>query len=170
MFSRLLSQVSGTRRPRYPSAILALEGPQYMNVLHIIPETRETEKFGMSHPSRSTFYCDGTKEVHREYLGSVVLYIGDGEDQTTLLDEISRRAIAYLNKHSEFASGKDANRTVQLIELAFRNVVCELLEQKKGRSPPRNAAQEYPIFIIQVDRPKPGSIMSLNLTSFPRTW
>lgn len=171
MLSRLLSLVSFIRRPSYPSSVLALEAPKFMHFLHIVPETQEVEMVGLSHTSRSTFSCDDTKEVSREYLGPVTFYAGDGEDWVTFLDEISRRVITHLNKHSQLASKEDAGLlNVQLTDQAFRSVVRELLAQKKDRDPPRNAAQEYPIFVIQVDRPEPGFIKSLNLTSFPRVW
>lgn len=162
MFSTLANFFKFTRRRTYPSTILVLENPiksRFTYILHIIPETGKVEILRTNMRIRSALYCAGrTKEVSREYLGSVALHKRDGNHPRYFLDEVSSWAAKELKEHIPSASEEEMT---QLTDQAFRTIVRHLLEQKKRCDIPKNASRGYSIYKIQVNRPKPGRILPL---------
>ncbi|CAK1363227.1 hypothetical protein CB0940_04667 [Cercospora beticola] len=162
MLSTLANFFKFTRRRTYPSTILVLGNPiesRFTYILHIIPEIGKVEMLRTNMRIKSALYCAGrTKEISREHLGSVALHKRDGNHPRYFLDEVSSWAIRDLKEHMPSASEEEIT---QLTDQAFRPIVRHFLEQKKGCDIPKNAAQGYSIYQIQVNRPKPGRILPL---------
>ena len=167
MLSRLSNILAFTKRPSYPSVVLILALAPITYVLHIVPENSATERVDFSCREGTKFRYCGSKEQSREQLGTVCFNVGDGEDPGEFLDEIGKQVTQSLKekggRDEEIGGGVDA------VDQALRSAVLDSLQHKRGeREPLKNTAQLYPVFLVQIDRPHSGKIITdAALTSFP---
>lgn len=161
MLARLADILTGTRRRINPSIVLVLRRPHSTSLLHIVPETGDVECVKYTSPA---FTHRGTTERSREQIGTVSLY-DTKHDVDEFLKEISTRATKILSGHETLSAGSDS---VLPIEQALRSAVSESLESRSGHSR-KTGNQSFPIFLVHIDRPKPGQILTDDdLTSSPK--
>lgn len=156
MLSRFTRFLGGTTGPRHPSVVLILvPEPEQTYALHIVPEDGTTvERIDSWSPKATRFRCGGTKELSREQLGTVLLHAADRPSQ--FLNEVSVQVIQILSARREKASGGEGG--VSAVDHALRSAALDSL-RKRGRGESQvDAAQSYAIFLVSVDRPKPGKI------------
>lgn len=153
--------------PQYPSVVLAVGNfGSMVHILHVIPETGAIERFGSN---ASTLPSNRAREQIREHIGTVTLYMGDGETANTFLDEIEDqirklwdepcRVIA--TQHDK-ATG-DLDRLVQDI---VRPSAMNAIRKRETRERSMNTTQTYPVYIIHIRRSRPGKLIQ-EYTSFP---
>ncbi|CAK3807768.1 Hypothetical predicted protein [Lecanosticta acicola] len=165
MLSRIRNILSGATRAKYPSVALTLEvrrgGSTTIHVLHIVPEDSSVERVDTTRSNATSFHFNHAQERGREQIGSVLLQDGDEETSDELLDEISTQATQLLLQQRKTASGREGGgHTVGDLEQALRSAALESLQRRGTRDAPEKAAQQYPVYIVQIDRSEPGKIMS----------
>ena len=171
MLTALTSMLSGSSQPTHPSTILML-GPltTHAYVLHILPEDGTVEHLSRTQYPTTTFRYGGAKETSREQLGNVFLHVGDGETVSVFLDEVSKRVTKILSElQSEKAAAGDKGTAPATTHEALRSATQACMDERTRRQPPKNAAQEYPVFLVRIERSRAGRLFTeAELTSFPR--
>lgn len=159
MLSRLAKLLDGLgRKNTHPSVILVLGGPSTtVYALHIVPEDHVAEQFGYSCTGETTIKYKGATEVSRERLGSVLLHVGDGERARDFLEELRAQATKLIKKGETSDIEEDrVSATAQVL----RSTALQSLQAREERQPPENAAQQFPVFLVYIDRPRPGKLVT----------
>ncbi|KAJ5727798.1 hypothetical protein N7493_005618 [Penicillium malachiteum] len=157
--------------PTYPSAVLAIGnfGPRAtITILHLVPENGTTEQFS-STPSQTTFGHYMTKEQPklREQIGTVTLYVGDGESTFSFCDDVKIR-IQKRQKDSLSLGQEEQGyaEVTQLVESVLKPAALDAIRDREGREHSMNATQTYPVYIVYVKREKPGGILPTDFRSY----
>jgi len=130
-------------------------------LLHIVPETGDVERVDYT---ALAFTYSGTTERSREQIATIPIYAAK-HDINEFLEEISTKATKLLSGRQILDPEGDS---VLHIEQALRSAVSESLASRLGR-PPRAGDRSFPVFLVHIDRSKPGKISTDDdLTSFPR--
>ena len=154
-----------------PSALLVIgRFGATINVLHLIPENGSIERFSLTTPpSMTTFRHGGAKEQTREQIGTVTLYVGDGETTDTFLDDIETRIRKLwddslgLNPAQLQTGSVEVTRLVQDV---LKPAALDAIHDREGQDRSMNATQTYPVFVVHIARSKTGGILG-EPTSFP---
>ncbi|KAI5366627.1 hypothetical protein Slin15195_G081450 [Septoria linicola] len=168
MLARLLNFNTGSVRTEFPSIILVLGSPSRLpRVLHIVPEDQAIECFDFTSPTASRFKYGGAVECRREQIGDVQLYIGDGETIDVFLDEVGAKATQLYFKHEKPEPEEVSVHVVHILEEALRSAYVQSIQDRANRKPSTNARQQYPVFLLWIDRTRPGKLATeADLTSF----
>ncbi|KAJ5717136.1 hypothetical protein N7488_002782 [Penicillium malachiteum] len=157
--------------PTYPSAVLAIGnfGPRAtITILHLVPENGTTEQFS-STPSRTTFRHYETKEQPklREQIGTVTLYVGDGESIFSFLDDVKTRIQKRQGDSLRLGQEEQGYAEItQLVESVLKPAALESISEREGRERSMNATQMYPVYIVYVEREKPDGILPTDFRSY----
>ncbi|KAK2754404.1 hypothetical protein FQN54_007048 [Arachnomyces sp. PD_36] len=150
--------------PSFPSALLAIGNfNTSIQILHIIPEDGTIERFGVSNLASATriFRPSEATEQTREQIGTVTLYVGDGESEFKFLDDIETRTRKLwsdcLNSSPSLMQTGSADVT-QLVQDVLQPAALDAIRAKEGRDRSMNATQTYSVFVLRVNRSKPGRI------------
>ena len=168
MLSRLINAFSSTRTP---SALLVVGNlGATIHVLHLLPEDGTVERFSLTSPSsNTTFRHHDACEQGREQLGAVTLHVGDGENASLFLDDVEARTRKLWDDLSSSSQGQPLAGGVEVTQLAqdvLRPAALDAIREREGREPSVNATQTYPVYVIYVNRSKPGRILPSEPTSF----
>ena len=107
--------------------------------------------------SKPTKFCEGgAEERSLEQLGTVSLNVSDGENARQFLEEVSAHATQLLGPTEKTTTGEDGAYGV---DQALRSAALNSLQKREGSEPPVSAAHSYSVFLLQVDRSKPGKII-----------
>lgn len=165
MLSRLLNAFSS---PVHPSAILIVgDFSNSTHILHLLPEDGTVERFSLTTPSSTFRYC-GASEQSREQIGAVKLHVGHGEIAWEFLDDVEKRARKLWNDYSR--PEQQPTGTDDVLPLArdvLQPAALEVIREREGREASMNATQTYPVYILRINRARPGRIIT-ELTSFPQ--
>ena len=154
-----------------PSALLVIgKFGATINVLHLIPENGSIERFSLTTPpSMTTFRHGGAKEQTREQIGTVTLYVGDGETTDTFLDDIETR----IRKPWDDSLGLNPAQlqtgsveVTRLVQDVLKPAALNAIYDREGRDRSMNATQTYPVFVVYIAHSKAGEILG-EPTSFP---
>lgn len=161
MLSRLTDFLAGTRRRTNPSVVLVLQRMGSTSLLHIVPETGDVEHV---HFSPNAFTYDGTTERSREQIATVPIYSAGGCFDE-YMKEVATRATKILSGRETLGpEGHD----VLSIDQALRSAVSTSPDSRMN-STKKPGVHLYPVFLVQIDRPKPGKLWTYDdLTSFPK--
>ncbi|PYH29680.1 uncharacterized protein BO87DRAFT_368460 [Aspergillus neoniger CBS 115656] len=114
-----------------------------IHVLHLLPEDGTIQRFGLS--TRSTpFRYRGAREQTREQIGTVTLYVGEGETPKSFLDDVETR----------------------FLQDVLKPAALDAIHERKDRERSMRATQTYPVYVVYILRPRSGRSMT-ELTSFP---
>ncbi|KAH0361814.1 hypothetical protein KCU65_g8436, partial [Aureobasidium melanogenum] len=151
----------GNRPRSNPSVLLVLQRATRTSFLHVVPETGDVERLKIAPPAFT--YC-GTTERSREQIATVPIY-SESDHFDEYLEEVATRATKILSEHkTPGPEGHDAFS----VEQALRSAVSASVESR-ANDPPKAGVHSYPVFLVQIDRPKPGKISIYNdFTSFPK--
>lgn len=170
MLSYLLDNLTGTKsqQPSYPSAVLLVgDLSRQVDFLHIVPEDGTQERLAFPGSKAIKFSYGGSTERSREQLDPILLHVGDGESKGRFLDDVGRRATELLTKTEKFTLDGDGS-TAPPVYSTLRSAVVECSEKRKDRPPPQGATQTYPVYIVQIERSRPGKLIKdTAFTSFP---
>ncbi|KAK4499235.1 hypothetical protein PRZ48_009748 [Zasmidium cellare] len=125
------------------------------HILHIVPESGAVEQVGYMSPNRTSFSNRVATERFRDRLGSVTLDVGDGEDPSHFLSDVAAHAKKRLDGRGKDVSEEDPAHT---LDQALRFAVSETLGERENKPKAVNATQQFPIFVVQIDRSSPGKI------------
>lgn len=154
MLTSIANVISGTFDTSHRSVVLTLEAFPEISALHIVPEDGLVEF--IDYLKSSQFNYSGTKERSREQLGSLSLRVRDGETPHGFLEEVSQRVKQDLDMRGRLHEGKyDLNNISQVLRSAIPTCIYRNTEQESTLA----AAQSYPLFLVQIDRAKPGRIV-----------
>ncbi|OSC97757.1 hypothetical protein PYCCODRAFT_1101510 [Trametes coccinea BRFM310] len=161
MFSRLSRLLTAFSPAVYPSAILIVGDPSIStHIFHLLPEDGTVERFSLTTPSSTPRY-GGATEQSRKQLGAVKVYVGDGETVAEFLDDVETRARKLWDDDPK--SQREPTGTIDVHHLAqkvLEPAALEAIREREGRSASVNATQTYPIFILRINRARPGRIVS----------
>ena len=160
MFARLANMFTPTR---FPSVLLVVGNfGATINILHLVPEDGTTERFSLTSPSSTTtFRYNGATEQAREHIGEVTLYVGDGENASSFLRDVERRARESWNDSSspeQLQTG--VTETTERLQDVLRHAALDAIHELEGREPSMNATQTYPVFVVHVNRSRAGRILT----------
>ncbi|KAG9576809.1 hypothetical protein KCU77_g4879, partial [Aureobasidium melanogenum] len=120
------------------------------SLLHIVPETGDVEHV---HFSPNAFTYKGTTERSREQIATVPIYSAGG-CFNEYMQEVATRATKILSGRETLGpEGHD----VLSIDQALRSAVSASLDGRMN-SPKKPGVHLYPVFLVQIDRPKPGKL------------
>ncbi|KAJ3526051.1 hypothetical protein NM688_g8311 [Phlebia brevispora] len=137
-----------------------------IHVLHLLLEDGTVERFSLTTPSSTTtFRYSGTTEQSREELGSVTLYVGDGETASRFLDDVEAKAreLWDTSSMSRSAGNVEAN---QISKDVLVPAALDAIRERVGRAPSMNATQTYPVYVVHIMRSRMGRILT-EPTSLP---
>lgn len=169
MLARLSNLLGGSPKADHPSFVLLLgDLSKSAYLLHLVPEEGTTERFNIWQSKRAILCYGPGQEVSREELAMVFLHVADGETAAKFLHEVGSRAEKIFRERTSEKS-TISNDTVTAASEALRSAAADSVRDREGRAPPQNAAQTYPIFLVQIQRSRPGKLVTeADLTSFPR--
>lgn len=158
MLSRLTGLLTGPAQNSHPSAVLTLEAFPEIRALHIVPEDGAEEIITYSKERR--FSYGGAKERSREQLGSVLLRVSGSEALNEFFKDVSQRVKQDLIRREQSTGG---DQSAYVVEQALRSAALSCIHERanpgSGPGSTLAAAQLYPIFLVQIDRTKPGKIV-----------
>lgn len=157
MLAYLRDTLTGTHRRRNPSVVLVLQRPSSTSLLHIVPETGDVEHVEFAPPA---FTYRGILERSREQIATISIYAA-ADDIDEFLVEVGTQATKI---PSERGVPDLEGNGVSSIEQALRTAVSASLERRLNNSP-KVGDQPFPVFLVHIDRPKPGKILSNEFTS-----
>lgn len=170
MLSNLLDSLTGRKsQPSYPSAVILVgDLSRRVEFLHIVPEDGTQERLAFPGSNAMKFSYGGSTERSREQLDPILLHVGDGETKGRFLDDVGGRATELLMRKSEKSTPDGDGGTVPTVDYILRSAVVDCSEKRKDRPPPQGATQTYPIYIVHIERSRPGKLINdAEFTSFP---
>jgi hypothetical protein len=154
MLSRLTKFLTGATQDSHPSTVLTLEAFPEVRALHVVPEDGTVEL--ISYSKDKQFRYGGAKEQSREQLGAVSLQVGGGETLRTILDNVILRVEKDLSLRDQTSNG---GYSVDAVSQALRSAALSVAHERTEQESTATSAQSYPIFLVQIDRAKPGKII-----------
>lgn len=156
MLSRLTNLLTGATQNSHPSTVLTLEAFPEVFALHIVPEDGAVELVSSSYSKKKQFGYGGVKEQSREQLGAVTLQVSGGETPDTILDNVVLRVEKDLSLRDQ---ASDREHSAHAVSQALRSAALSVIHERTEQEATATSAQSYSIFLIQIDRPKPGKII-----------
>lgn len=155
MLSRLTNFATGTTQPcSHPSTVLTLEAFPEICALHIVPED-STAEF-INYTKDRVFGYGGAKERSREQLGFVSLRIGSREALHEFLRDVSQRVKQDPSLKEQSSNGE---HDAHVVQQALRSAAVSCAYERGNQESTTAATQSYPIFLVPIDRAKPGKII-----------
>ncbi|GKZ20085.1 hypothetical protein AbraIFM66951_008195 [Aspergillus brasiliensis] len=173
----LTSLKSHFTRPTIPSVLLVLSNSSTtIHILHLLPETGGStiERLSLTYPSTTTtFRHRGAREQAREQIGTVTLYVGDGETPWVFLNDVKSRIRKLLQQQNDSKSSSQLQTTdsleevvTQLVKDVLQPAALDAIHAMRGRDRSMNATRMYSVYVVYILRSDARRSL-IEFTSFP---
>ncbi|KAI1916582.1 hypothetical protein LOZ65_005216 [Ophidiomyces ophidiicola] len=151
--------------PPNPSAVVVIGSfGVSIKCLHVVPEDGTIECF-TTKPAPSSFRLYGATEQSRQQIGTVTV-----ENHLQFMGEIEKRIRELWNKTSclnlETQQQLDDTAVSKLVQNVLQPAALSAIDAQEGRERSPVATNTHPVYIVFINRARPGKIVPSNLTSF----